>query len=222
MRRLTQAEIQKYRFRIHTLNIKAQRAGNRFDLIDNAELDLLSPRSPIGWQIYESYSDEELLDILLKGQEAPDHKLGYHNICVIYRRYLTKRFGDEWSAKMKARTLVKQRKAEVRWPPDWPERVSMEPLLAEMKRRNRVVTPEDHQMFSRMCEISRRTGFPPEVRPFERKRLDELYTCRKALELMGIPYMNKAALRHMRQYWTAEREKAAKERRTFTVELSES
>ena len=209
MQRLAQQEVEKYRQKIRELDAKARKPGNSLDHIIRIDAELLSPHSPIGKQIYRSYSDEELLDIFLQGQEAPDHKLGYHNIYIVYRRYINERFKDEWTAKVKARTLVKQRKEKLKWPPDWPDRVSVEPLLAELKRRNKELTPGDMQMLIRFCEISRQTGFPPELKPFERQRLDKLFQCRRALELMGIPYMNKATLKHMKKYWASERQKSA-------------
>lgn len=201
MQRLSPAELARYRDRLTTLDAQAHKPGNRLDYITEQDMNVLSPKSVIGSQVLDSYSDEELLDIFLKALDAPDHKLSYRNIYIVYRRYLDQRFGCEGSAKNKARTLAKQRKEEARWPPDWPERVSVMPLLAELRRRNKTANIEDLRLFTRLCDFAKQTGQPPILTDLEKKQIDRLLHSTKALELMGIPQLNKLALRHMRQYW---------------------
>ena len=94
-----------------------------------------------------------------------------------------------------------------KWPWDWPVRVSPQPLLDKLERSGKTVAPEDQALLSRLCREACATRRPPFISKAVRKQLDKLCGYKQALELMGIPFLNETALRHMVRYWNEKREK---------------
>lgn len=82
----------------------------------------------ISRQVYESYTDEELLDIFLKTRTGAERKLQFGRIYCIYKIYIRKRFGSLERAKTQAIIRRKNLRNERRWPPDWPDRIDLEPF----------------------------------------------------------------------------------------------
>ena len=77
--------------------------------------------------------------------------------------------------------------------------------LEELAERLNVSVATVRRDVEELCGQARATGLPPELSAPARERLERLCRCKTALELMGIPALDKAGLRHMRQYWEAER-----------------
>ena len=202
---LSQRELGEYRQWIADLEEEAREQGGSLEACDPEVWALFEPRGEPGRQIYASFSDGELLDLLLRTMDRPGHSPRFEELHVIYREYLRLRFHGLDAAKRLARTRRKQLEEERRWPWDWPDRVSPQPLLERLEQRGRTAGPEDLALLEELCGQARATGLPPELSAPARERLERLCRCKTALELMGIPALDKAGLRHMRQYWEAER-----------------
>lgn len=205
-RQLTERELDGYRQWIAELEEEARAEGS-MGTCDPEVWEQFCPGSETGRQIYASFSDEELLDLLIRTMDRPGHKPRVEEIHCIYRAYLSLRFGGLHIAKERARARRKQLREREKWPWDWPERVSPQPLLEKLARRGRAANPEDRRLLEKLCKEARERGEPPKLTPDERRRLDRLGGCRTALELMGIPALTRAGARNMRLYWKEQRER---------------
>lgn len=208
--RLTARQIAEYRQWLKELDQEAHEPGGDVTRCDPEIWSDFDPSRPTGRQIYESYSDAELLDILIRTMQRPGHSPRFEEVYCIYKKYLHKRFEGLHNAKDRAKTRMKLLQNQEKWPPDWPEHVSTEPLLEKLRERGKNISKEDLVLLTRLCEEARRTGLPPVITPSVRQRLERLYGCTQTLELMGIPHLNKTALKHMQRYWCAVRKQAAR------------
>lgn len=174
---------------------------------DSELLSYYHPRTSTGMQIYTSYTAEELLDILITYMERHGHSPDWDQVHYVYKLYLTWRFNELSQAKEKARTRLKQLKLQAKWPADWPERVSPEPLYRWVEEKGRELTAEHRDNIEKICSTARETGVPPDLSSAEVQLLSKIYSYKKALELMNIPALNKLEQRFMTRYWRANRTK---------------
>lgn len=159
------------------------------------------PGSPSGKQIYMSYSGDELLDIIIGSIQKPRRVPDWDKVHYIYKLYLAQRFGNLAQAKAKARNRMRQIELWTKWPPDWPKRVSPEPLYAWMRERNRDLPAEHRDNIEKICRVAKETGVPPELSSPECLLLGKISNYKKALEMMNIPPLNKGEMRFMERYW---------------------
>ena len=159
------------------------------------------PKSETGKQIFRSYNDNELLDILISYMQHHGHKPDWEKIHSVYKLYLSRRFGNLAEAKLKARARQKKLVQEAKWPPDWPERVSPEPLYQWMAANGIELTEEHRDNMEGLCKAARESGMPPELSSPECQLLGKICNYKKALEMLGIPALNKSELRFMARYW---------------------
>lgn len=204
--KLTDKQIKGYRQWLAELEEETLETGDA-DCFDKDIWEIFTPASPVGRQIYMSYSNEELLDWLLRTMEIPGYQLHFEKPYYIYKQYVRTRFGNLERAAKAAQIRRKQLQDQERWPSDWPERVSMEPFVEKMRHRGKELSPEDYRMLEGLCRIAKESGYPPVLSDSQRKRLDSLYNWKKAYEMMGIPALNKPARAHMIRYWDHERKK---------------
>ena len=205
MKTLSKKELTEYRRWIAELEEEAREQGGNMQTCDPEVWAQFEPHSDPGRQIYASFTDEELLDLLIRTMDRPGHSPRVEEIHVIYREYLRLRFRGLNTAKSLAKTRRKQLEEERRWPWDWPDRVSPRPLLDRLAQRGQAAGPEDLALLERLCAEARAARLPPALSETERDQLNRLCICKTALELMGIPVLNKAGLRHMVRYWEKER-----------------
>lgn len=203
--RLTEQQLAGYRQWLRELNEEMEDAGGDPDGCDEELWEYFAPRSSTGRQIYESFSDDELLDLLIGTMDHPGHRPLYDKLHYISRQYIQTRFSGMNNAKNLAKRRMKRMADQRRWPANWPERVSPRPLLEWMERRGRPVGAKDLLLLESICERARRERQPPELSSVERSCLDHLCGCKQALEQMGIPSLNRTAKKHMQQYWAQQR-----------------
>ena len=136
------------------------------------------PDGARGRQIYLSYSDDELLDGLI---------------------------ADLSQAKAKARARKKALEQQEKWPPDWPERVTPEPLYHWIEEQGKEASQQERSIIAEICETARQTALPPDMDSPECLYLKRFCSIKRALELMNIPPLNKRDLRFMVPYWRKNR-----------------
>lgn len=88
MRRLTETELERYRRELARL---AENDAAEWEETDPS-CRRFAPDSPRGCQIYESYSDEELLDLLRGIARRLGRSPAQHEVFCVYRCYLRARF----------------------------------------------------------------------------------------------------------------------------------
>lgn len=206
--KLTEKELLGYREWLMELSQEAEEHGD-FNTCDEEVWEQFDPDSDAGSQVYQSFSDEELLDILIDTMDRQGHKPRYDRIHTIYRRYIQARFGGLNNAKDRARIRMKQREEEVRWPPDWHTHVSVTPLLRKLEQKGKKPTREEVDLLERVCREARETGLPPYISISTRDRLNKLMDYKSALEIMGIPCLSQTSLKRMVRYWTGQRRNTA-------------
>lgn len=208
---LTEKELAGYRQWLAELAEEAAEPGGDPTTCDREVAEYFSLKTSCGKQVYESFSDAELLEIVIKLIDHHGHKLNYANVYCIYKTYLRKRFGNLPDVASKARTELKLRKNKERWPPDWQERVSLQALLDAPRNRRSSPRQADLEFLNRLCEASKRSGYPPNLTGTERQRISRmgLGSLKFVLETMGIPCLDKIELRHIKRYWDEERKKSA-------------
>ena len=211
---LLEKELNSYRQWAAELQEEAREPGGSCNC-DSEVWEYFNPAFPCGKQIYESFTDEELLDMLLPTMEYPGHTPRFQEIHEIYRRYLARRFGDLSRAKDLARIRYKRRRDEQRWPWDWPERVSAEPALNYCRQRGLCLSQEEQTLLKHICQVARSTRMPPALSQSQVRYLQRLGGVRQIFELMGIPRLERGALKYMRSYW---RRQAALAKDTETKE----
>ena len=197
---LSEKELMGYRQWAAELQEEAREPGGSCSC-DSEVWEYFNPAFPCGKQIYESFTDEELLDILLPTMECPGHTPQFQEIHEIYRRYLARRFGDLSRAKELARIRYKRRRDEQRGPWDWPERVSAEPALNYCRQRGLSLSREELALLKHICQVARYTRMPPALSQAQIRCLQRLGGVRQTFELMGIPRLERGALKYMRFYW---------------------
>lgn len=194
--KLTKKELLGYRQWLSELEEEGE-----LDSCDSEVWECFDPQTAVGAQVYQSFTDEELLNLLITTMGQQGRKPRFDRIHVIYRRYLHQRFGGLNNAKECARVRIKQLEEQKRWPPDWHTRVSTGPLLARLEKKGRAVSGEDLELLERLCREARETTLPPYISISIRDRLNKLMDSKSALELMGIPVLNQAGLKRMVRYW---------------------
>ena len=203
--RLTKRQIGEYKQWIAELAEEAGQPGGDPDVCDREVWAYFDPRGAVGVQIYQSFSDEELIATLFPTMDHPGHKPRFEEVYIVYRRYLKLRFGGLEAAKRKARTRYKQIRDEQKWPPDWPERVSPDALLAHCRERGVEVSMDDQLELERFCSTIQRERKPlchEELSGSQCAWLAALGgSWKKALDLMGIPVLNKRQVYHLERYW---------------------
>ncbi len=206
---LSWTQLADARRRLEELAAEARVPGGDLWVCPPQWFDTYSLSQPRGRQIYRSFSDEALLDIVLTTMQHHGHTPRYEEIFCVYIWYIKERFGNLAAATGHARRRMKRLKEQEKWPPDWPARVAAEPLLEALAKKNRAVTPEESALLERLCAEARRTGFPPALGAEEKARLDSLglggYP--RALAYMGIPWFRGGIQRHMERFWREARSK---------------
>ena len=197
---LSEKELNSYRQWAAELQEESQQPGGSCSC-DPEVWEYFNPAFPCGKQIYESFTDEELLDVVLSTMERPGHSPQFQEIHEIYRRYLSRRFGSLSRVKEAARIRYKRRRDEQRWPWDWPERVSSAAALDYCRQRGLSLSREEQTLLEHLCQVARYTRLPPVLSQAQIHCLQRLGGLRQMLELMGIPRLERSALKHMRFYW---------------------
>lgn len=207
--RLTPQEITHYRHLLEKLDRKAHEPGGDPSKCKNDIWQFFTPPTLSGIQIYKSFSDEELLDIVVRTMDRPGHKPDFKNIYCIYLCYLKARFGGLNEIKALARKRMKQQKNARDWPVDWQEHVSIEPILKRMERSKTPLSQEEIDLLERLCTQAKESGIPIHLDEADKRRLDRMGGSGSVLKMMGIPTVKGSELRHLQQYWETEKEKKA-------------
>ena len=197
---LSEKELKGYRRWAAQLQEESREPGGSCSC-DPEVWEFFDPAFSTGKQIYESFTDEELLDVMIATMNRPGHTPQFQEIHELYRRYLSRRFGDLARAKRAARIRYKQLRDESRWPWDWPDRVSPEPVLDRCRKRGISLSDKETALLEQLCRAARYTRMPPVLSSEEARCLQRLGGARRTVELMGIPQLERSALRHMRSYW---------------------
>lgn len=158
-----------------------------------------------GQRIYQSYTDDELLDFMIAVMDSPGNTPQLERLHKICKLYLNRRFQNLSQAKAKARARKKALAQQKRWSPDWPKHVNAEPLYCWIREQGKELTEADRTVIEGICENARRTGLPPEMESSECRYLKKFCGFKKALELMNIPPLSKRELRSMIPYWKENR-----------------
>lgn len=211
--KLSQRQLREYRQWIADLEEEIREEGGDLSQEDLELWEYFDPATTTGRQIYASFTDEELLDCLIRTMHRPGHNPRYNEIHFIYKKYLRIRFNGLNTAKDRAKIRMKRLAEQEKWSWDWPEHVSLQPLLERLEQRGKEVSAEDHVMLDELCAKAKETGKPLTLSVSARKRLGKLYDCKQALELMGIPVLDKAGLRYMNKFWAAQCAEAKNRRR---------
>ena len=123
--KLTEKELRGYRQWLSELDEESRgEQGTSRQAMDPDLWRIFDPKGNIGRQIYESYTDEALLEAVVVTMDHPGHKPRTYQLSPIRQVYLKQRFGNINKACWAARGFRKRLEEQKRWPPDWPERVS--------------------------------------------------------------------------------------------------
>lgn len=203
-RPLTEKELASYRRQLAELDEAAHRPGGDLSRCDTATWDIFDPNGWRGRQIYDSFSSEELLDVVIRTMAHRGHKPDYNDIYCVCLRYLRRRFGNLAEVTEQAKRRMRN---EQQWPIDWPERVSVTPILEKRWRE----PPDETELalLKDLCRRARETGMTPELTPEEKARLNKFGGAGQVMKMMGIPILRGSELRHLKKYWQEEREKQA-------------
>ena len=202
---LTSKELAGYRQWLAELDEEAHAPGGQLHEIDSELRSVFRPKGPVGKQIYRSYTDEELLDILIRTMNHHGHKPRFEEVYGIYLDYLRQRFGNLSTAKELARRRMRRLRLMEKWPADWPERVSAEGLLKSENRQTKEFSTEERALLLRLCETAGETGYPPVLTPDEIQIFNRHGGWIRVLEAMGIPALKDADARYMARYWAEQR-----------------
>jgi hypothetical protein len=204
--KLTEKELLGYRQWLSELDEESRgEQGTSRQAMDPDLWRIFDPKGNIGRQIYESYTDEALLEAVVVTMDHPGHKPRTYQLSPIRQVYLKQRFGNINKACWAARGFRKRLEEQKRWPPDWPERVSADGFRAYCERIGSPLTEREAELAERMCGLVRKSWRPPEEEeiPPELKKLFQKKRCtnKRAMELMGIPVLSKLAMKHLWSYW---------------------
>jgi len=204
--KLTEKELRGYRQWLSELDEESRgEQGTSRQAMDPDLWRIFDPKGNIGRQIYESYTDEALLEAVVVTMDHPGHKPRTYQLSPIRQVYLKQRFGNINKACWAARGFRKRLEEQKRWPPDWPERVSADGFRAYCERIGSPLTEREAELAERMCGLVRKSWRPPEEEeiPPELKKLFQKKRCtnKRAMELMGIPVLSKLAMKHLWSYW---------------------
>lgn len=100
------------------------------------------------------------------------------------------------------------KKPPKKWPADWPEKVSVQPVMDYLVRKGKPPL-SDEQLFvlNLICDEAKRTNMPPYISISLRDRIKKIGKPTYILELMGIPTIKCGELQRQRRVWAAERAK---------------
>lgn len=194
----TFAEIGEYRARLAQLLPNA---------VNETKLMLqYDPTREPGQSVYASFTDAELLEIVLAAIPAGQRAVRWERLNAVYTAYLAVRFGSRTNTAEKALAYRHYREMEQLWPPDWPERVSPAGLLQYAARRGFSVTEEMRGVMENICERARKFCEPPTITKTERSKLGRLGSdCNTVLSKMNIPVLSTNELRYLRNFWREQR-----------------
>lgn len=191
---LTPKQLQEYRKWLAELAAEAAATGE-YGWCDPEVWEYFDPHTRTGEQILSSLTERELFEPVLATMDHPGHTPDFNRVYVIYRKYLSWRYGSMNAVKFRARALYKQRAAKRLCPPDWLTRVSAAPLIAKCEEQGISVSREERARLEALCAGIVKRGQPvlPETLPADtRGFLNRLAgSWRNALELMGIPVVTK-------------------------------
>ena len=203
--RLSERELAGYRQWLTELEEEMEEVPGLSAGLDGDLNGYFAPESPIGRQVYASFSNEELLEPLVATMEGWDGSPQPDRLLCVYRWYLEKRFGSLHRACWCARGRNRRQQAERRWPADWPERVDARPFFQRCASRGLTLDEGTRAAVQAYCVAVSRRGQPPceSELPEQLRTLFAWTGCtwRTGLELLGIPALSKAVRRHMRRYW---------------------
>lgn len=202
---LTKREIDSYRQWLNELDQEAREPGGDLSTCDTQVWNYFNPSGVTGRQIYESFTNEELLDILIRTIDRPGNKPNYDQVYYIYKRYLRLRFQSLNNAKDRAKARVKQLREQEKWPPDWPTRVSTSKFVLRCEKAKYPLTDQELLELDAFCCRVRKTRRPPLESQLP-QTVAKICKARhlsfqKSMKLMGIPALNQLSLRHMLKYW---------------------
>ena len=198
---LTQKELDGYRQWLEELDEEAREPGGDLTKCDPEVWDTFNPKKSPGNDIYESFSNNELLDRMIVTMQHHGHSPQYKDIHYIYLRYIEKRFNGLHNAKEKARKRLKLEQMRKTVPPDWYEHVSEEPLIMKCSEKGRELNLEDIAFLNRLCEQTHETHKPPFLSKGIRERLNKIYQWDQALRLMGFPAVGAGSVDEYNRYW---------------------
>lgn len=202
---MTRAELERARQELERRSALSRENGFEAEWCEPQVWQYYHPDGARGRQIYLSYSDDELLDTLIAVMDRPGGKPQLERLHHIFRLYLNRRFQDLSQAKAKARTRKNALAQQEKWPPDWPERVTPEPLYRRITEQGKEISEKDRSIIEGICEKARETALPPDMNSPECLYLKKFCGFKKALELMNIPPLSKSDLRFMVPYWRKNR-----------------
>ena len=204
--KLTEKELRGYRQWLSELDVESrEEQESSRQTVDPDIWRVFNPEGNIGRQIYESYTDEALLEAVVGTMDHPGHKPRLYQLSLIRQVYLKRRFGSTNKACWAAKGFRKRLEEQKRWPPDWPERGSADRFRAYCERIGSPLTERESELVERMCKSVKESWRPPgeeEITP-ELKKLFQKKRCtnKRAMELMGIPVLSKLAMKHLWSYW---------------------
>lgn len=188
---LTPGEIQGYRQWLAELDEEAHTEGGSCNICDAEVWEYFDTKSDTGRQVYDSFTDEELLEVILaSSQDGSRPKL--HEIYCVYRKYIKLRFGGWINARENAREYRLFKQIISKWPTGWYMKVSPQPLVTKLRESGVEPDRVTVELFESLCREARKTGCPPYISTSVRKRINRVYNCSAALELMGIPSLLRA------------------------------
>lgn len=102
--KLTEKELRGYRQWLSELDEESRgEQGTSRQAMDPDLWRIFDPKGNIGRQIYESYTDEALLEAVVGTMDHPGHKPRLYQLSLIRQVYLKRRFGSTnkacWAAK---------------------------------------------------------------------------------------------------------------------------
>ena len=206
---LTKKELASYREWLAELDAEARKSGGDLTNCDEDLWRIFSPRCWIGKQVCASFSDEDLLDIALRSMDQKGHKVETDNIYCIYLEYIKCRMGLGRKMMDRVRARRKNLRNEQRYPLDWPEHITIKPLLKQYLKNP--LTEADIALLEDIRRRAQASRMIPELTPEEKNQLDKFGGAGQAMKMMGIPIIRGSELRHMKQYWETERAKQAAE-----------
>ena len=103
--KLTEKELRGYRQWLSELDVESrEEQESSRQTVDPDIWRVFNPEGNIGRQIYESYTDEALLEAVVGTMDHPGHKPRLYQLSLIRQVYLKRRFGSTnkacWAAKV--------------------------------------------------------------------------------------------------------------------------
>ncbi|MBS6545996.1 MAG: hypothetical protein KH319_01280 [Butyricicoccus pullicaecorum] len=209
-RKLTKRQLEGYRQWIAELDEESRKLGGGSESCDSELYRYFAPDQVVGRQVYESFSDEELLDIMIRTMHHQGHKPRCEEIYCVHRWYLKRRFGNLQNAADAARARMNYQEDIARWPADWYERVSLEAARIYLDKRQKKADVSDWQLIDRLYHVAVQCRQPPRLTCAEMQQLDHLGGWKRIFEQMGLPTPRGARLKRLQRGWKqkTEREEA--------------